>query len=662
MRRGLILIGLLAAVGITHAFTNEEQFRLSHSRYEKLYDSSGPNVPKHSDWRTTIVPPPPEREPITVTELPLPPVTADEGPGGCTLDINPNETGCIGKSPTLQNGNFLPDNLHVVASVNFTGAPNAPAPASIYSGLQLIIVKVDGTTFPNGDAWKCVTCGVPAENQLGRNELLDYPQTFNDGQRVLAGTHIIECSAQLASEACTPEHVHIYPIRWNTAVDGSGPGGRIRELRIHPGDEHIGFNSFTITSGKIGQFGYIGRLSFNPSPTTGEPLAPRYDLINVNVLFNPDAKKPIEVDHEDSSQLRINYDAITVGELRGFSGTGNEVTYIGYPAESSNIDVFAVHLTTGKVRRLTAHPEYVDPVDISPDDQWTVVMDTRGTGRQMFLAGLRGIPPLTDLVAASAVSSTRNNGKRRFFQPWLIDIHGDRGSYFGQQINAEGSGIPGSGAVNDPEWNGRADPKWSNDGMRIVYYQALTTPPACGGENPLPCYPSTAPGGRIERMMIAHLASRQPLSPVSVKPLNDTIPWATLYAPGSQVPERPFPALGNFTLKGRVGGWAHIMITPNSDDGQLPGTVAVEYHNFSDDGLNVLAGTEAVTVVNPTPTLEDVYWFSDLIQTGPNNGTKKTSVGGFHLNVDIMTNIFQAKGTLNTTINGKEWVQPANGT
>ncbi|KAK1676049.1 hypothetical protein BDP55DRAFT_693714 [Colletotrichum godetiae] len=635
-----------------------------YHRYRQVVAQHAPHVYfyQHSlRHRQAVVPPPPAPEPITITELPLPPVTADEGVGGCTLEINPHGTGCIGKSPALQNGDFLPDDLHVVATVNFTGAPASPDPASIYSGQQLIVVKIDNSTFPNGDAWKCITCGVPAENQAGRVANHDYPQIFNDGKRLLAGPQIIECSVKLVSEACTPDQVHIYPIRWNTAVNGSGIGGTIRELRIHPDNEHLGFNSFTVTSGKVSQFAYIGRLVLNKAPTTGEPLVPRYDLANVNLLFSLNDTQPVEVDSEDSTLLRINYDAITVGELRGFSGTGKEVTYIGYPVESSNIDVFAADLATGKVRRLTAHPEYTDPVDISPDDQWTVAMDTRGSGRQMFMAGLRGIPPLTDLVATSAASSTRNNRGRRFFQPWLIDGHGDRESYFGQQLNAEGSGVPGSGAINDPEWNGRADPKWSNDGTHIVYYQALTVSPECGGENPLPCYPSTAPGGRTERMMLAHLTSRQPLAPQPVEPLSDTIPWATPYVPGSHVPERPFPTNGNFTLKGMASGWANIIITPNSGGG-LPGTVAVEYHDFSDDGTNVLVGSEKVTSVNPSPTVEEIDWYSDLVQTGPNNGTKKSSPDGFRLSIDILTNIFQANGTLTTTIDGKEWLQPANGT
>ncbi|KAL0935980.1 saponin hydrolase precursor [Colletotrichum truncatum] len=638
----------------TYAFAQQDQARLN-GQFEPF--TVGDSIP--SDLQSEV-PPPPEPEPVTITELPLPPVTTNTGVGGCTAEINPRRTGCIGQSTGLQSGDFLPDDKHVVATVTFTGAPAAPDAASIYTGPQLIIVKVDGTTFPNGDAWKCITCGVPVGNAVGRDEALDYPQIFNDGKRLLAGPNIIECSADLASEDCTPDKVHIYPIRWNTAADGSGPGGSIRELRIHPDNQHLGWSSFVIKSGKLGQYGYIGRLEFNPSPISGIPLAPRYDLVNVNLLFNPNAPQPIEVDPEDISQLRINRDAIVVGEIRGFSGTGKEVTFIGYPFESSNIDVFAADLTTGKVRRLTAHPDYTDPVDVSPDDKWTVAMDTRGSGRQMFMAGLRGIPPLTDIVSSSVTSSTRNNRKRRFFQPWLIDGFGDRGSYFGQQLNAEGDGVPGGGAVNDPEWNGRADPKWSNDGTRIVYWQALTTSPSCGGQNPLPCYQSTAPGGRTERMMLAHLTSRQPQAPRDIEPLSDIIPWATPYKPGDPAPDRSFLASGKFTLWGKFGGRADVTLTPNTAGS--PETVAVEYHDFSDDGINVLVGFERVTARNPTPTLEKIDWFSDLVQTGPNNGTKKTSQGGFHLSIDIMKNVFEANGTLTTTVNGKEWHQPANGT
>ena len=335
------------------------------------------------------------------------------------------------------------------------------------------------------------------------------------------------------------------------------------------------------------------------------------------------------------------------------------LTFLGAPVESCNIDVFAADLTTGKTRRLTSHPEYADPVDLSPDDKWTVVLDTRGTDRLMFVAALRGIPPLIDLVVTGAVSSIRNNGVRRFFEPWLIDQYGDRGSYFGQKINAEGSGIPGSGAINDPDWNGRADPRWSRDGTQIAYTQIIASSPACGGNNPLPCHNSTESGGRDERIMIAHLTSRKLLQLPAVEPRSDIVPWGQPFPPGASYPVIESLPPGNYTLKGKVSGWADVSLDTLYDGGPIA-KVSVQYYNYSIDGLNVLGGYENVWKENPTPYDEFVHWYSNLTQTGPNNGTKITSADGFHLLISVDLNFFEANGTLITTIDGKEYHQPAN--
>ncbi|SQD95651.1 hypothetical protein FMEAI12_3280001 [Parafrankia sp. Ea1.12] len=68
-----------------------------------------------------------------------------------------------------------------------------------------------------------------------------------------------------------------------------------------------------------------------------------------------------------------------------------------------------------------------------------------------------------------------------------------------------------------------------------------------------------------------------------------------------------------------------------------------------------------MTVTIPALTTSKVDWFSDLTQTGATKATKKTSPDGFHLTIDVLTNIFGATGTLTTTIDGKAYRQPANG-
>ncbi|KAM0202621.1 hypothetical protein ACHAQI_010792 [Fusarium lateritium] len=453
---------------------------------------------------------PPNPEPISLTTLPLPPVSPGNDTGACTSNVNPNGTGCmtLASNEDFQAGGFLPDGKHVLVHITFTGAPPFPDPASIYSGSQIIIVKTDGKVFSGGSPWKCLTCGLDKENTRGASPTYSYPQAFGDGKRILFGTNILDCGKnQLVEAACTPARTHVYPIRWNTSPDGSGLGGAIRELRLHPDNIHLGFNAFTTTGTRIGQYAYVGRLKFNAKPTAGAPLVPRYDVVETTRLFNPESNQPI-VTHSDI--ISINRDAIAVGELRGFTGRGTEAIYIGYPAESSNIDVFAVHLQTGKVRRLTSHPEYCDPISVSPDDQWMVVLDTRGTNRQMWLSGMRHIPPISDLITTSVAASTRNNRQRRFFRPYLLDRYGDRGEYFGQKINKPDEGVPGSGDYNDPEWNAMADPQWSPDSTQIVYGEAQTLPPACGGTNPLLCYPSKEPGGRRVRVVLATLTTREP--------------------------------------------------------------------------------------------------------------------------------------------------------
>jgi hypothetical protein len=612
------------------------------------------------DALPSATPPAPIPEPISIEELPLPPTAPSQAAGSCSVNVNRHGTGCISDAPNaLQAGSFLPDGHHVVAAITFVGAPAAPQASRAFSGRQLIIIKTDGSRFSNGDPWKCLTCGVPTENAVNRSTALDYPQTFNDGRRLLAGTNIIDCSPYLLTDdRCTPKRIHIFPIRWNVTPDGSGAGGQIRELRLHPDNVHLGFNGMFVSNGRIDQFAYLGSLEFDPAPASGKPLASRYDVTHVTRLLQEGLdKRTLKPDPQHPGELLFDPGAIDVGELRGFTKDGREVIYIGYPAESSNIDIFAADLSTGKVRRLTSNPEYTDPMDSSPDDQWIVAMDTRGSNRQMFVAALRGIPPITDMLTSAAVSSIRNNRDRRFFQPYLIDRYGDRNGYQGQQLNA-GDGSPGS--ASDRNWNGMADPRWSPDGTGVIYWQALVTAPSCGGLNPLPCPSSTEPGGRRARLMLARLTSRKPLALAPPAPISDKVPWGTPYVSGEPMPRRASIPAGTYVLRGKVSGLAQVRLSADHSHDDIS-TVAVTYTNYSDDGAHVINGSESVTRANPSPTLEQLDWHSNLSQSGAVRGTKKTSADGFKLTIDIAMPVFQSKGTMTTTIDGVVYRQPGNG-
>lgn len=610
----------------------------------------------------------PEDEVIDSVRLPLPPVIPDNFPGACNASINPLHTGCmpVTNGRGFQSGGFMPDGLHVLALVPFVGAPPDPEPGSIYNGSHIVLIKTDETVFSNGAPWKCLTCGVlgvPNSAPLNETEHMDYPQAFDDGKRALVGPYILDCGDyELASDDCTPEETRLLPVHWANKADGSGPGGSMRELRLHPDNVHLGFSSFTFTGGKIGQLGFLGKLEYNPAPTKGLPATPRYDVVNVNILVDASSPGPIVT---EGDTVTIDHTAILVGELRAFNGPGDEVVYIGSPTESSNIDMYAVHLQTGVVRRLTTHPEYIDPIDGSRDGKWWAIMDTRSTDRQMFLSAMRGIPPLTDLVTSSVTSATRNNGMRRFFTPWVLNNAGDHGCYYGQKINGPGFSELGSGELNDPQWNGQADPKWSPDATKVVYWETQALSPACGGANPLPCFPSREEGGRDVRLIMASFPNRQPSEFASVAPIPDTIPWATPYVPGAALPERPLPDAGVYTLYGQVSGSAEVVIDllPN---GLLVEGVSVVYQNFSDNGVLVLNGHENVTATfGDNPTLSTIHWFSCLTQTEVGSdvvNTKVTSRCGFHVNIDVLINMLDARGTMTTTIDGHEYLQPLNGT
>ena len=576
---------------------------------------------------------PAQADRISISELPLPPAAPSAAIGSCTTAINPHGTGCLG---TIEGPGKLPDTRFVVVDVTFAGAPVG----SVYTGAQTILIRTDGRRFPSGDPWKCLTCGTPDSHKAGLNpDISTYPDGFPDGKRILIGANILDCAPyRVTDPACTPDKVHIYPIRWNTTADGSGPGGGIRELRLNPDGVHLGWNHFVLTGTQYDEFGFMGRLVFDPAPTTGTPLTARYDLAAVTELFNP---APRYQPYVAKPGNRLVYNpAGMIGEFRGWSSDGRSALGI-QSYESDSVDAFETSNATGRSRPLTRHAEYVDPIRMSPDGRWTLAEELAGTGRMDFMSAMEGIPPITDQLPTTAhVSGLHDNGDRRFFLPYLVSTRTGRGV----RLDYDG----------DPNWNARADPSWLADGSGVVWSETMVTAPACGGTNPLPCPVSHEPGGRTSRLLIARFPGRHSVHQVA--PVPDTVAWGTPYTPGATLPVRPHLPAGTYTVSGKVRGSASVVITEN------PRKIQVAYRNYSDDGSHIINGTESAASVGP-PYASTVTLHENLTLGGRRTGTKTTSEpGGLQMLPQVLASDWEATGTLTTTIDGRSYSQPANGT
>lgn len=87
------------------------------------------------------------------------------------------------KTTSLQSGSFIIDGDYVLFIDECVGSLTE----SIHCGLQIMVVKTNGTLFPNDDARKYLNWNVPSGNALGISADLSYPQASKEGIRLLAG-------------------------------------------------------------------------------------------------------------------------------------------------------------------------------------------------------------------------------------------------------------------------------------------------------------------------------------------------------------------------------------------------------------------------------------------------------------------------------------------
>jgi hypothetical protein len=283
---------------------------------------------------------------------------------------------------------------------------------------------------------------------------------------------------------------------------------------------------------------------------------------------------------------------------------------------------------------------------MAPNGKWMLNEEVTGSGRLDFIDAMQGVPPLTDqLPTTGYVSGIRNNGQRRFFLPYLLSTRSGQQ----EQVNAGG----------DPNWNAAADPVWLADAAAVVWAENQVVSPACGGTNPLPCPVSAEPGGRHSRAMIARFPTLAPSPAVPPRPTADSVPWGTPYTVGDAFPTRPHLPAGSYTVRGALSGSASVVIATDGSNTRIT-QVTVSYTNFSDQPGRTINGTESAGLLIDSP-FSPLTWNENLTLAGRQSGTKVTSPGGFTLSPLILENIFQATGTLTTTINGTTYTQPPNG-
>ncbi|MEU2773115.1 hypothetical protein ABZ646_09310 [Streptomyces sp. NPDC007162] len=580
---------------------------------------------------------------VDISELPAPPTVPQDGvcthPTGCVSA----DWGGLGTPGPARNAKY------VFAGITYAGAPSS-GPASIYTGRQVMVVRTDGTTFANGEAWKCITCGVSYGSDI-ETSAFTYPppNELPDRRRVLVGNGILSCGTgdsryAVTDDRCTAANTRITPIYWNgkplDKPDSNGINNG-REWRLSPDGKHLMWDVYDARA--LSEIPYAGRITYDKANS-------RYELTAVSVLSNPSpAYQPLVV--EKGNRLRANY-AGMIGEPRGWTADGRAILGI-QSLNSDSMDAWATDLATGASRPVTRNAQYTDPMAESPNGMWLLAEEVRGSGRLDFISGMPGIPALTAHGGTAAfVSGIRNEGNRRNFSPWLVDPKTGNGF----QINAG----------SDRNWNAAADPTWLADSTAVVYKENL----ACGA-NPTPhrCADSTEPGGRNSRLMIARFPDFKPTAPVTPAPVSDKT-WGVPYDPTTPPPAAKLIPAGTYTMRGKVRGSATVQITNNSA-GTMPLSVAVSYTNYSDDGTNIINGTEEVerdanTTLGCTPGTASEFacltWTDDLTLSGRHTGTKRTGPDGFTLGPSVtLRNNFQAVGTLTTTIDGTTYTQPANG-
>lgn len=433
-----------------------------------------------------------------------------------------------------------------------------------YPDLQIATIAPDGSDF------HCLTCALAAPG----DPPLMKPFPVADGQRIVVrlgnqtpftnSPHgVLECSPSVLD--C--QTAAILPIEIPALGDANLVQPQ-REFRVSPDGEHVAFTQMRNDTAGSQQFiSIVGTLA---------RFADHYEVLDPRVVS-------------------------PLGELKQFSRDNQSVyvaAFVTNPFGAANSDALQIDLATGAVLgRVTKHPAYDEPVELSPDDQWFLV----GSGRTAGLA-----ETFSQLERPSLISEAIGNVTFYYFltqrpallEPWLVDRYGARDGYIGQPLKPLGT---------RDGWDGLMIPNWHPDGTRIVWYERNLDPSLL------------APGDITTRLRIATLTSRSPVvSPVLPQPL-PSLAWAPPLS-GYVPPASPEPA----TRDGMFAGRADVVFVPGPTN-----HVEITYSGYSDDGRTFLDGTEVADYV--AGLLGSSTYAADVTQHGCKQGFLRASGVGISI-------------------------------
>jgi len=468
---------------------------------------------------------------------------------------------------------FHPDGDHLIWVGSLIGE----------TGMHVMISRIDGSDYT------CLTC------PLGALPFAK-PDVFSDGRRILVGNQaalgtplplpfvspfadaetvpILECTPSLLD--CLSAALVYVRVPYDPDDTALFANQRVREFRTAPDGVHIGWTQGRAT------------VPLTLIPVIGELRreADHYELDNVEVLIDLSPALSARADGTYDFSLPLS------GEIKRFTAGGAAVALF-HPENAFNGDPSLVDLASGATRRLTRHPDYDEPVDISPDGRWLVVGSKRSNDPAFDVLAAFGLverPAFVELAGSVLYSGwafAGNGNRNRGLDTWLLDTTAERGDYIGQQLS------------DDRCYGGFERQHWNSDGTRVAKREQirpqLSDAPQCQG----------IPAARV---VVYELTSRQPIPPEDRIPAVSTpeVPWAVSI---TDVKSAPTVAPGVYVVRGRVFGEARV------DLSAVGTAIAVEYDNYSDDGLQVLNGSEALALES-----QSVPYTADIEVSGCHTG------------------------------------------